>query len=100
MEEGRLRSYAVSPEQVGLPRARLDDLKVAGVAESAAVIRAVLAGEAGPHRDIVVLNAAAALLAGGKASDLADGCRLAAAALDSGAAAQALERLVAITNAD
>ncbi|HUT33381.1 MAG TPA: anthranilate phosphoribosyltransferase [Planctomycetota bacterium] len=99
MAEGTTRTYTVTPEQVGLPRARLDDLKVASPAESAAAIRAVLAGGTGPHRDIVVLNAAAALLAGGKASGLADGCRLAAAALDSGAAAKALERLVGITNA-
>jgi len=97
MEEGRLRSYTVSPEDVGLPRARLDDLRVASVAESAAAIRAVLAGQAGPHRDIVVLNAAAALVAGGKATNLADGIRLAAASLDSGAAAKALERLIAVT---
>ncbi len=100
MGEGRLRSYTVAPEQVGLPRARLDDLRVASAAESAAIIRAVLAGGAGPHRDVVVLNAAAALLAGGKASGLPDGCRLAAAALDTGAAARALQLLVAITNSE
>jgi len=99
MAEGRLRAYTLSPEELGLPRARLDDLKVADAAASAAVIRGVLAGQSGPHRDIVLLNAAAALLAAGRASDLAEGCRLAAAAIDSGSAATALERLIAITNA-
>jgi len=95
----RTTCYAVSPEQAGLPRASLDDLRVASRAESAAAIRGVLAGRKGPHRDIVLLNAAAALLVAGKAADLAEGCRLAAEAVDAGAAAEALRRLVAITNA-
>jgi anthranilate phosphoribosyltransferase len=99
MGEGRLRTYTLSPEQLGLPCARLDDLKVPDAVASAAAIRSVLAGKTGPHRDIVLLNAAAALVAAGKAADLPEGCRLAAAAIDSGAAARALERLIAITNA-
>jgi anthranilate phosphoribosyltransferase len=95
---GEVRSYVICPEDVGLPRARLDDLRVASVAESAAAIREVLAGRVGPRRDIVLLNAAAALVAGGKAKDLSDGLPLAARAIDAGAAAVALQRLIAITN--
>jgi anthranilate phosphoribosyltransferase len=89
----------LSPDEVGIPRARLEDLRVASAAESAAAIREVLAGKRGPHRDIVVLNAAAAVMVAGKANGLAEGVRLAAGAVDSGAAANALARLVAVTNA-
>ena len=98
LDEGQVRSYAVRPEELGLPRARLEDLRVASAAESAAVILGILAGRTGPHRDIALLNASAALVAAGRASGLAEGIGLAAAAVDSGAAARVLERLVAITN--
>ena len=99
LEGGRLRSYVVDPDDLGLPRARLDDLRVGSAAESAAVIRGILSDRAGPHRDIVVLNAAGALVAGGKATDFAEGARLAEEAIRSGAAARVLERLIALTNA-
>jgi anthranilate phosphoribosyltransferase len=59
----------------------------------------MLAGETGPRRDVVLLNAAAALEVAGKASDLADGIRIAADAIDSGAAARTLERWLAVSNA-
>ena len=98
LAEGRLRSYAVSPEDLGLARAQPEDLRVASPAESAAILLDVLAGGTGPHRDIVVLNAAAALVAGEKAKDLAQGIRLAAEAIDSGEASRTLERLIAVTN--
>jgi anthranilate phosphoribosyltransferase len=98
LDGGTLRSYRVSPEDLGLPRARLEDLRVASPAESAAAIRDVLGGCTGPHRDIVLLNAAAAIVAAGRAGDLAAGLRLAAEAIGSGAAARALGRLVAVTN--
>jgi len=99
LEGGEIRSYVVNPEELDIPRARVEDLQVGSPAESAAIIRDVLAGRSGPHRDIVVLNSAAALVAGGKASDLEEGARLAGGAIDSGATAQALERLIAVTNA-
>jgi len=98
LDDGTLRSYVVEPEDMGLPRARLDDLRVASPAESAEVVRDVLAGRMGPQRDIVVLNAAGALVAAGKASTLDEGARLAVTSIDSAAAARALERLVAVTN--
>ena len=64
----------------------------------AAALRAVLEGTPGPYRDIVLLNAAAALIVGGLAANLAGGVTRAAAAIDSGAALKALDRLVAISN--
>jgi anthranilate phosphoribosyltransferase len=67
-------------------------------AESAQVIRDVLAGKSGPHRDMVVLNAAAALAVAGKANDIADGVPVAQHAIDTGAARDALERLVQASN--
>ncbi|MFP4058612.1 MAG: anthranilate phosphoribosyltransferase [Candidatus Brocadiia bacterium] len=99
LDAGRVRSYRVEPQDLGLPRADLDDLRVASPAESAAAIRGVLAGRPGPHRDIVALNAGAALVAAGKATDLPEGLRLAGESLDSGAASRVLDRLIRITNA-
>jgi len=99
MKNGRLLPFTIRPEDAGLPRARLDDLRVSSAAESASVIRGVLGGRRGPQRDIVVLNAAAALVAAGRADGLREGCLRAAAAIDAGAAARALDQLIAITNA-
>ena len=99
LRNGDVTCRTVEPEALGIARASLDDLTVAGADESAAAVRAVLAGEAGPKRDIVLLNAAAALAAGGKAEGLGEGIRLAAQAVDSGAAAEVLEQLVAASNA-
>jgi anthranilate phosphoribosyltransferase len=95
---GQVRSYLVQPAELGIPKARLDDLKVGSAAESAEAILDVLTGKGGPRRDIVVLNAGAALLAGDKASDLSDGIRLAEEVIDGGAPMRTLERLIAITN--
>ena len=89
-----------TPEAFGLPTlpaARAVELEVAGPAESAEAIRAVLAGDRGPRRDVVVLNAAAVLWAAGRAADLVGGRRLAEQAIDSGAAGRTLERLVALS---
>lgn len=92
------REHTWTPEDFGLttlPTARAADLEVADADASAAVIRGVLGGEAGPRRDVVVLNAAATLWAAGRAADLPAARTLAERALDAGAAAQALERFVA-----
>ena len=95
---GEVRTFEVTPEQAGLPRATLDDLRGADPAHNAEAIRAVLRGEAGPLRDAVVLSAAGALVVAGKATELREGAALAAGAIDSGAAAGALATLVRITN--
>ncbi|MGN6586880.1 MAG: anthranilate phosphoribosyltransferase, partial [Solirubrobacterales bacterium] len=97
--DGRTSEWFVEPSQFGL--APVDLASVAGGTpeENAAVSRAVLAGESGPHRDLVVLNAAAAIYVGGLASDLEEGVAKATEAIDSGAAANVLERLVVATAA-
>jgi anthranilate phosphoribosyltransferase len=99
LKDGRVSTFEVTPEAVGLKRARLADLKGGEPAENAARLRALLDGEKGPLRDIVLLNSAAALVVAGKAEELQGGMALAADAIASGRARRALERLVAITNA-
>lgn len=94
---GGLRSFVVDPARLGLDPAGLDDLRGGDPAANAAAARAVLAGEPGPHRDIVLLNAAAALVVVGQAADLEDGMNQAALSIDSGAAAGSLERLVSLS---
>jgi anthranilate phosphoribosyltransferase len=95
----RVRCFEVAPEDAGLPRASLDDLKGDEPAHNAEAIRAVLAGVKGPFRDAVVLGAAGALLVAGRAASLREGAELAVRAIDGGAAQAALDRLVRITNA-
>jgi len=97
-DRGTLRTFEVDPEAAGLPRARLEDLAGGDAAHNAEAIRAVLAGVRGPFRDAVLLGAAGALVVAERVADLASGVRLAAEAIDSGAAAATLERLVRITN--
>lgn len=98
LHEGDVRQFEVTPEEAGLPRASVEDLKGGDRDTNARALRAVLAGETGPYRDIVLLGSAAALVVGGKAGDLPEGVTLAADAIDSGRAASVLEHLVAITN--
>lgn len=98
LKDGDITLFEVTPEQAGLNRASLADLKGGDARANAAAIQVVLQGEPGPFRDIVLLNAAAALIVAGKAANLADGVDRAARAIDSGAAQAALDRLVAITN--
>jgi anthranilate phosphoribosyltransferase len=95
---GRTRHSQVDPGDLGLERASTDDIAGGSADENASAIKRVLAGERGPRRDIVVLNAAAGLVAAGRAGDLSEGVGLAAEAIDSGAAARSLERLVSLSN--
>ncbi len=95
---GRVRRFEVTPEDAGLSRSRPEDLKGGDPAHNAAAIRAVLAGTPGPFRDATVLSAAGALLVAGRVATLREGAGLAAQAIDSGAAAATLARLVEITN--
>ncbi|HEV2551489.1 MAG TPA: anthranilate phosphoribosyltransferase [Stellaceae bacterium] len=98
LRDGKVATFEVTPEMAGLPRARLDELKGADPPANAARLNALLDGKAGPLRDIVLLNAAAALIVAGRAKDLREGVRLAAQSIDSGAARRALDRLIVITN--
>lgn len=99
VKDGEMRVFEVTPADAGLPPAKLTDLKGGDAKHNAAAIRDVLAGQKGPFRDIVVLNAAAAIIVAGKAPDLKSAAGLAAESIDSGAANRALDRLIAITNA-
>ncbi|RMF05885.1 MAG: anthranilate phosphoribosyltransferase, partial [Alphaproteobacteria bacterium] len=97
LRDGRISSYEVVPADAGLPQAAPADLLGDDAQANAAAIRDVLEGKASPLRDIAVLNAAAALIVGGKAEGLKQGAELAAEAIDSGAARRALEKLVEIS---
>ena len=97
VREGMVRSYTVRPEDFGLGRAAIGELMGGDREENARIIRTILDGEIGPRRDIVLMNAAAALVAGGKARDFKDGVGLAAQAVDSGAARRTLEALIALS---
>ncbi|MGP8095433.1 MAG: anthranilate phosphoribosyltransferase, partial [Candidatus Sulfotelmatobacter sp.] len=92
--EGSVRSYEVEPEEFGMKRAPLQEIAGGDAEESAAIIRAVLSGEKSARRDVVVLNAAAALVAAGRAERLAEAIPIALQSIDSGAAARKLEKLV------
>ena len=92
-----IRSYALAPEDVGLRRSVYEDLAGGPPEHNAAVTRRILAGEQGPARDLAALNAGAAIYVAGRADTLEAGVRAAEAALDSGAAAEALDTLVALT---
>ncbi len=98
LKDGRIEVFEVTPADAGLQPAKLTDLKGGDAAFNAEAIRAVLAGQAGPFRDIVLLNTAAALIVGGKAASLPEGVEIAARSIDTGAAQRALDRLIAITN--
>lgn len=97
-KDGQANVFEVTPEAVGLKRARPEDLKGGDAAVNAAALKALLLGEKGAYRDIVILNAAAALVVAGKAESLEAGAVQAAQAIDSGRAQAVLERMVAITN--
>jgi anthranilate phosphoribosyltransferase len=93
LQSGVITTSVLDPADLGVPRAQPEDLRGGDPATNADLARRVLAGERGPHRDIVVLNAAAALLVGGATSSLEAGLPLAATVLDDGRAARALDRL-------
>lgn len=95
LRDGQVSSYRITPEEVGLPRASLDSLKGGrDSAESAAMMKDILAGTPGPRRNMVLLNSGAALLAAGAVDDLQAGIALAGECIDSGRALAKLEDLI------
>jgi anthranilate phosphoribosyltransferase len=96
---GAVNTFYVHPAEVGLPKAPLAALAGGDAATNAAIARRVLGGEHGAARDIVLLNAGAALFVAGRAPHLLDGLRMAAEAIDSGAARRTLDALVRISSA-
>jgi anthranilate phosphoribosyltransferase len=98
VKNGAVRRFTVTPEEFGVGRAPLEKIRGGTATENAALIRRILAGEQGPPRDIVVVNAAAALVAAGIAPNFRNGADLASAAISSGAAAERLVSLIAFTS--
>jgi anthranilate phosphoribosyltransferase len=98
VREGTLRSYEVEPEEFGMTRAPLQEIAGGDATKNAAIIRAILGGEKSPRRDVVLLNAAAALVAAGRVDHIRDAIPLAAKSVDSGAASEKLEKLVEFTS--
>ncbi|KAA2243931.1 anthranilate phosphoribosyltransferase [Salinarimonas soli] len=99
LENGRTARFTIDPRELGFELARPEDLKGGDPADNAQALRAVLDGARTPYRDVAILNAAAALVVAEAASDLKEGVARATAAVESGAARGALERLVRVSNA-
>ena len=97
LNAGAVTSYQISPEDLGIERASRGALRAGSVEESARILRDVVSGAGGPARDIVLMNAGAALLAVGSAVSLRDGVSAAAESVDSGSARQKLEAFVALS---
>jgi anthranilate phosphoribosyltransferase len=93
VKEGSVNRYEVTPEDFGVEPAPLESIRGGTPAENAELIRGILGGQAGPQRDIVVINAAAALVAAGVAKSFREGARMAEDALSEGLAAQKLEAM-------
>jgi len=98
LKDGSVTTFELTPEDAGVKRASPDELKGGDVAHNAAALRTLLFGRGGAYRDIVTLNAGAALLIAGKVTDLKDGVAMALDGIMSGRAKKALDTLVAISN--
>ncbi len=98
VRESVVRTYEVTPEEFGMKRSGLEEISGGDAAENAAIIREVLRGKKSARQDVVLLNAAAALVASGRADHFRDALPLAAKSIDSGAAANKLEALIRFTN--
>jgi len=99
LEDGQVKSFEISPDQLGLRRVKPEALRGGDAAMNAKAVLDVLQGKASAFRDVALLNAAATLVVAGKAKDLTDGLHAAAHAVDCGEAEGRLDRLIAISNA-
>jgi anthranilate phosphoribosyltransferase len=97
LKGGKIRTFEITPEDAGLPRAQPGALKGGDAVENAKALLDVLKGKKGAFRDVAVLNAAAALIVAGRAKDLKEGVALAAKSIDSGEAEGRLDRLIAVS---
>jgi len=97
LKDNRITTYSISPEDFGLSRATPDSLKGGTVDENAVLLRGILTGAPGPQRDVVLLNTAAALVAGGRAQELQHGVKLAGEAIDNGSALAKMEELIKLS---
>ena len=99
LANGSIRTFEIKPEDIGIKRAKPEELKGGDGTHNAQALRAVLEGKPGAYRDIALMNAAASLIVAGKANALADAAKLAAQSIDGGAAKARLEKLVMVSNA-
>ena len=99
VRDGAVRTYEVTPEEFGFRRAELEEIAGGNAGENALIVRDLLDGKKSARRDVVLLNAAAALVAAGRADHIAEALPFASQSLDSGGAREKLERLVRFTNA-
>jgi anthranilate phosphoribosyltransferase len=100
LHNGEIKTYSVAPEEFGIRRAPLAEIRGGDASENARIILEVLEGKPGPRRDIVLMNAAAALVASSKANDFAEGVRLADDSIASGMAMEKLRRLIEFTGGE
>jgi anthranilate phosphoribosyltransferase len=98
LADGAVSSFAITPEEIGLPRYKREDLRGGDAAFNARALRNLLEGAPGAYRDTVLMNAGAGLIVAGKATTLAEGAALAARAIDEGRAERVLDALVRISN--
>lgn len=98
IKNGWFKSYTITPEEFGFARCKKEDLRGGTPEENARITLAILNGEKGPKRDAVLLNAGAALYIGEKAQSLKEGTELAASLIDSGKAAETLQKLITLSN--
>ncbi len=98
LRDGAISNYSIEPEDFGMTRADISDIRGGDAKQNATIVREILAGQPGPKRDIVLLNAGAAFYAARKAQDIHEGINMAAESIDSGMAAQKLEQLIRKTN--
>jgi anthranilate phosphoribosyltransferase len=99
LKDGEIHGFSITPEELGIESYPADAFAAADPERSAAVARSVMGGAAGPERALTVVNAGAAIYVGGGTSSIEAGVRAAEAAIDSGAASDAMERYVAYTQA-
>ena len=98
LKDGKINTYYITPEKFGMKRATLRDIEGGDAKKNAAIVMDILKGESGPKRDIVLLNAGAALVSASKAKDLLAGIKMAAESIDSGKALDKLLKLIELTN--
>lgn len=98
LRDGAISNYSIEPEDFGMTRANISDIRGGDAEQNAAIVREILAGQPGPKRDMVLLNAGATFYAARKAQDIREGINMAAESIDSGMAAQKLEQLIKKTN--
>jgi len=97
LKDGKISSYTLTPGDFGVPRTSLDDFKGGTAEENATTLRSVLSGEQGPHRDVVLMNTAAALIAGNRVDTIKQGMDLARVTIDSKQALVKLEQLIELS---